>query len=71
MIWQPENPMRFVLSLGLAFALAAPAVAGPQAERYIDDRSSPERVVVSLYNAINRGEFPTTPSGSWSAPISG
>lgn len=57
MIWQPENPMRFVLPLGLAFALATPAVAGPQAERYIDDRSSPERVVVSLYNAINRGEY--------------
>lgn len=37
--------------------VASSALAGPQAERYIDDRSSPERVVISLYNAINRHEY--------------
>ena len=37
--------------------VASSALAGPQADRYIDDRSSPERVVISLYNAINRHEY--------------
>lgn len=49
--------MRLVLPLGLSLTLAASAMAGPQADRYIDDRSSPERVVISLYNAINRQEY--------------
>ena len=49
--------MRFALSFCLPLALAAPAQAQAQADAYIDDRSSAERVVVSLYNAINRQEY--------------
>ncbi|MDO5643287.1 MAG: hypothetical protein Q4G26_13010 [Paracoccus sp. (in: a-proteobacteria)] len=36
--------------------LAAPALAD-EAPGFIDDRSSPERVVISLYNAIDRQEY--------------
>ena len=41
-----------VAGLGLG-AAAAPSVA----EGYIDDRSTPERVIASLYNALNAGEY--------------
>lgn len=46
--------MRPLLALCLALA-APPALA--QNDQYIDDRSSPERVVTSLYNAIARHEY--------------
>lgn len=39
-----------------ALLLGALAPAG-QAEGYIDDRSSPERVITSLYNALNAGDY--------------
>ncbi|WEF25576.1 hypothetical protein [Paracoccus sp. S3-43] len=42
--------------LVVLLALAAPAAAQTPPD-YIDDRSSPERVVTSLYNAINRSEY--------------
>ena len=35
--------------------VALPAGAG--SEEFIDDRSSPERVLLSLYNAISRQEY--------------
>lgn len=38
----------------LVVCLAVPAAAQ---EAYLDDRSSPEAVVASLYNAINQGDF--------------
>lgn len=38
-------------------AVAGPAPAGEAPPAYIDDRSSPERVVISLYNAIDRHEY--------------
>lgn len=45
--------MRFALPLLLA-ALAAPAYGQ---DAYRDDRSTPQALVKSLYNAINRGEY--------------
>lgn len=42
--------------LALLLSLAAPAAAQTLPD-YIDDRSSPERIVTSLYNAINRQEY--------------
>lgn len=44
--------MRWVL-IGL-LVCAAPVLAE---ERYIDDRSGPEEILTSLYNAINAGDF--------------
>lgn len=43
----------------LALCAAAPVKAQDQTTPpvYLDDRSSPQSVVESLYNAINRGEF--------------
>jgi len=49
---------RLVLALGLLVAMAAPALSQDGAdEAYLDDRSTPEAVVNSLYNAINRSEY--------------
>ncbi|MBU3029109.1 hypothetical protein [Paracoccus marinaquae] len=42
---------------GLVLALAGPAIAASPPDMFIDDRSSPERVVTSLYNAIDRHEY--------------
>lgn len=47
--------MRFALALA-ALLLVAPAFAQEQAD-YLDDRSTPEAVVSSYYNAINRAEY--------------
>lgn len=47
----------FRLALACLTALALPAHAGPAGADFIDDRSSPERVVTSLYNAIDRQEY--------------
>lgn len=44
------------LALCLAL-LAAPLSASAQTGEFIDDRSSAARVVTSLYNAIDRGEY--------------
>ncbi|SEO28005.1 hypothetical protein SAMN04489859_105810 [Paracoccus alcaliphilus] len=48
---------RLVFPLGLTVAITSAALAGPQSDHYIDDRSSPERVIISLYNAVNRQEY--------------
>lgn len=48
--------MRALVSV-LALVLAAPALAASPPAQFIDDRSSPERVVTSLYNAIDRHEY--------------
>ncbi|SDE67075.1 hypothetical protein SAMN05421538_10975 [Paracoccus isoporae] len=37
--------------------IAAPPAATAQSDDFIDDRSSAARVVTSLYNAIDRGEY--------------
>lgn len=43
-------------SLALSLTLlVSPALA--ESDKFIDDRSSPERVLTSLYNAINRHEY--------------
>lgn len=49
--------MRLTLPINLSLAITTAAQAGPPTDRYIDDRSSPERVVTSLYSAINRQEY--------------
>ncbi len=41
----------------MTFAGVMPAIAQQQQKPYIDDRSSPQALVQSLYNAINRKEF--------------
>jgi hypothetical protein len=48
--------MTFPLRAGLLCLLAAGGGALAQ-PAYLDDRSTPEQLVASLYNAINRGEF--------------
>jgi hypothetical protein len=48
--------MRLSLAV-LAALIAAPAFAQGEVPDYLDDRSSPEAVVQSLYNAINRSEY--------------
>lgn len=48
--------MRGLAALALAALLASPALAQDE-EAYIDDRSTPEAVINSLYNAINRAEY--------------
>lgn len=48
------TPTRFVMLAAIA-ALAVPATAAqPQ---YLDDRSTPEAVIASFYNAIGRQEY--------------
>jgi hypothetical protein len=47
---------RRTLAAIISLCLAAPAFAQDELP-YVDDRSSPEAVVTSFYNAINRGEF--------------
>lgn len=49
--------MRFIPPILLSLCVAGTAMADAAAVRFIDDRSSPERVVTSLYNAINRHEY--------------
>ncbi|MCT4331758.1 hypothetical protein MU516_02610 [Paracoccus sp. YLB-12] len=49
--------MMRLLVLGIGLAAAAPAIAAPATDPFIDDRSSAERVVTSLYNAIDRQEY--------------
>ena len=50
--------MRAVLTPGLGLALLAGAtVAHAQDEPYLDDRSTPQALVKSLYNAVSRKEF--------------
>ncbi|MEX0627411.1 MAG: hypothetical protein WEB63_09455 [Cucumibacter sp.] len=50
--------MRHLRSLLIAAALMAPAGAPAQESLdYLDDRSSAARVILSLYNAINRHEY--------------
>jgi hypothetical protein len=55
-------------ALFLLLALASPAIADEPA--YLDDRSTPEAVVASYYNAIERQEFARAYSyfGSGSGP---
>jgi len=48
--------VRLLPALAIAGLLAAPALAQDQ-EPYLDDRSTPEAVISSLYNAINRAEY--------------
>jgi hypothetical protein len=45
------------MRIGLAFVLALAAAPAVAEEPYIDDRSTPEAVVRSLYNAIGRQEY--------------
>ena len=45
---------RFVSLVLLVLALTTPAIAAPQ---YLDDRSTPEAVISSFYNAIGRQEY--------------
>lgn len=45
---------RFALT-AVIVALAAPAAAAPP--QYLDDRSTPEAVITSFYNAISRQEY--------------
>lgn len=47
---------RFLIA-ALVAAIAAPVLAAKPADRFIDDRSSPARVITSLYNAIDRHEY--------------
>lgn len=47
--------MRFSLAV-LALLLAPPALAQDE-PAYLDDRSTPEAVISSYYNAINRSEY--------------
>ncbi|MFB9222421.1 hypothetical protein [Paracoccus cavernae] len=49
--------MRLTLPINLSLAITTAAQSGPPTDHYIDDRSSPERVVTSLYSAINRQEY--------------
>jgi hypothetical protein len=49
------HPLLALLALGLLGA-ASPAAAQPLPD-YRDDRSTPEAVIESLYNALNRREF--------------
>lgn len=46
-----------LLLAALAALLAAPALAAETPPDYVDDRSTPERVITSLYNAIDRHEY--------------
>lgn len=48
-------PRLFISALVLTIAL--PALAEEVPPQFIDDRSSPERVITSLYNAIDRHEY--------------
>jgi hypothetical protein len=41
----------------LLIALAGPALAETEPNVFMDDRSSPESVVISFYNAIHRHEY--------------
>lgn len=49
----------FLAALLAALPLAAPAQTEGETAvpAYLDDRSTPEQVVTSMYNAINRGEY--------------
>ncbi|WP_313350456.1 hypothetical protein [Paracoccus sp. (in: a-proteobacteria)] len=49
--------MRLIIPIALPLVLATLVLAESSGDRFIDDRSSPERVVTSLYNAINRQEY--------------
>ncbi|MFZ1041149.1 MAG: hypothetical protein WAN58_07540 [Anaerolineales bacterium] len=60
--------------------MAATAVLPIPADNYIDDRSTPSQVIVSYYNALNRGEYlraynywinPSGTQGSFSKFVSG
>lgn len=48
-----KRPLGIALALGL---LASPALAQDEPP-YLDDRSTPEAVISSYYNAINRAEY--------------
>lgn len=50
-------PRMPAIVLALAASLALPALADDAPPDYIDDRSSAERVITSLYNAIDRHEY--------------
>ena len=41
-------------------ALGSPALAETEPNVFMDDRSSPESVVISFYNAIHRHEYPVS-----------
>ena len=47
--------MRFIAWIFVVFTLTASAASADP--RYLDDRSSPEALIRSLYNAINRHEY--------------
>lgn len=49
--------MSRILIAALAAAIALPVLAAEPSDQFIDDRSSPSRVVTSLYNAIDRHEY--------------
>lgn len=49
--------MSRILIATLAAAVALPVLAAEPSDQFIDDRSSPQRVVTSLYNAIDRHEY--------------
>lgn len=46
------------VSLGLVLGAGLAPVAAEDGPAYLDDRSTPERVIASLYNAVTRGEYP-------------
>lgn len=48
----------------LLVALASPAIAQDEPD-YLDDRSTPEAVISSYYNAINRAEYARAYSYFW------
>jgi hypothetical protein len=50
-----EDAMKISVAL-LALMTATPALAQDEAD-YLDDRSTPEAVISSYYNAINRAEY--------------
>lgn len=49
--------MKHALTTLMLMALCGPALAETDPDSFIDDRSSPERVVTSFYNAIDRHEY--------------
>jgi hypothetical protein len=76
----PVPPATPAPTASLAPAATNTSVSNPAAPAYIDDRSTPSQIIISLYNAINRREYaraydywinPATSLGSFSSYANG
>ena len=57
-VWTASGRIGRVLACAPALVMPlADALAGPSPPAYRDDRSTPQAVVTSLYNAVERGEY--------------